>query len=230
VSAAPEPRPATPPTPLVAANQLSLVGPDGPVFTDVSLSVQPGRATVLVGPGGSGRSSLLLALCGRMSGCTGTLRAHGGPVRSRRDLRALRRASSVARIASFVAPEPRLTVAQSVTERALLDGVRPAAAERAFLVAEDLLDLHLDRQAVVEQLATYEQTVLALALALLRPADLVVLDDLDDDLDLTDQRRVGDLLVRIAGTGPAVLASTTEPRSVHPDAVLVTLAPPQEVP
>lgn len=217
------------PTPVVEAHHLSLVGPEGPVFADVSLAVQPGRATILAGPGGSGRSSLLLALCGRMSGCTGTLRAHGRPVRSRRDLRGLRRATSIARIASFVVPEPRLTVAESVAERALLDGLRPAAAESAFAAAEDLLNLHLDRRALVERLTAYEQAALAVGLALLAPADVVVLDDLDADLDLTAQRRLVGALVRIAAGGPAVLASTTEPRSIHPDAVLVTLAVPQEV-
>ena len=93
-------------------------------------------------------------------------------------------------------PEARLTVAESVVERALLDGVRPAAAERAFAAAEDLLDAHLDRGTVTERLTAYEQTVLAVALALVRPADLVVLDDLDADLDLDDQRRLLDALVR----------------------------------
>ena len=227
-ASAPEPAAPTP-APVVEAHHLSLVGPEGAVFTDVSLVVEPGRLTAVVGPGGSGRSSLLLALTGRMRGCTGTVRAQGRPVRSGRDLRALRRASAVARIATFAQPEPRLTVAQSVVERALLDGVRPAAGEQAFAAAEDVLDVHLDRATLVERLSAYERTVLAVALALVRPADLVVLDDLDADLDLTDQRRLADALVRLAGTGPAVLVSTTEGSVVPATAALVTLTPPTEV-
>lgn len=210
------------------ARHLSLVGLQGPVFTDVSFVVPPARLTVLVGPGGSGRSSLLLALCGRMRGCTGTVRWQDRPVRSGRDLRALRRGTSVARISTLVAPEAQLTVAESVVEHALLDGVRTAAADQAFAAAEDLLDVHLDRNTLAERLTAYDRTVLAVALALVRPADLVVLDDLDADLDLADQRRLTDALVRLAGSGVAVLASTTEPASVPPDAALVTLAPAQE--
>ena len=217
-------RPAT----VVEAAHLSLVGPEGPVFTDVSLAVEPARLTVVVGPGGSGRSSLLLALCGRMRGTTGTIRAQGRPVASGRELRALRSRTAVARIAALVQPEPRLTVARSVVERALLDGVRPAAAEDAFAVAEGLLDVRLDRDALVERLPAYDRTALAVALACVRPADLVVLDDLDADLDLADQLRFADALVRLAASGPAVLASTTERASVPADAVLVTLAPPTE--
>lgn len=217
------------PDPVVEAQHLSLAGPEGPVFTDVSLAVAPGRLTVVVGPGGSGRSSLLLALCGRMRGVSGTLRTQGRPVRSARDLRALRRTSSVARVATIVAPEARLTVAESVVERALADGVRPAAAERAFAAAEDVLDVRLDRATLGERLTAYERSALAIALALVRPAELVVVDDLDADLDLTQQQRLAAALVRLAGaTGCAVLASTTEPASVPADAVLVPLAPPQE--
>ncbi|SER06045.1 ATP-binding cassette domain-containing protein [Microlunatus flavus] len=233
---APEPEPGPTPPPLLEAEGLSLVGPEGPVFTDVSFAVEPGRVTLLVGPAGTGRSSLLLALSGRMQGTTGLLRHHGRPVRSRRDLRNLRRASAVARAAELVVPEARLSVAESVAERALLDGVRPAAAERAFVAAEELLDVRLDRTLLVEQLPAYEVTALCVALALVRPAELVVLDDLDADLDLTDQRRLLDALVRLAGgstgtggtAGPAVVATSTEARATHPDALLVPLAPPQE--
>lgn len=196
------------------------------MLTDVSLTVEPRRATVVVGPGGSGRSSLLLALCGRMRGTTGTLVASGRPVRTGRDLRALRRRTSVARIASLVLPEARLTVAESVVERALLDGVRPADAEGAFAAAEDLLETHLDRSALTERLTAYEQGVLAVALALVRPAELVVVDDVDADLDLDDQARLLAGLVRVAAAGPAVVATTTEASTVPADAVLVPLAPP----
>lgn len=221
-----EPEPV--PVPVVEVQHLSLTGPEGPVFHDVSLSVEPGRLTVLVGPSGTGRSSLLLALCGRMQGAAGTVLASGRPVRSRRARHDLRQRSAVARIATFVAPEPRLTVGESVTERALLDGVAPAAAHRAFAAAEAVLDAHLERDALVERLTAYDRGVLAVALALVRPADLVVLDDVDADLDLDDQRRLLDALVRLAATGPAVVATSTEPASVPSGARLLTLAPTQE--
>jgi ABC-type Na+ transport system ATPase subunit NatA len=137
----------------------------------------------------------------------------------------------VARISTFVLPEARLTVAESIVERALVDGVRPAEGERAFAAAEDLLETHLDRSTLAERLTAYERSVLAVALALVRPADLVVVDDVDTDLDVDDQRRLLDALVRVAAAGPAgaaVLASSTEPAAVPHDAALVTLAPPQE--
>ena len=212
------------PTPVVAAAHLSLTGPEGPVFTDVSVAIAPRRLTVLAGPSGTGRSSLLLALSGRMRGSAGTLRLHGRAVRSGRDLRRLRATTAVARIATLVVPEPRLTVAESVVERALLDGVRPAGAERAFADAEARLGIRLDRDVLVEQLSAYDRTALAVALALVRPADVVVLDDVDTDLDVDDQRRLLDALVGLAADGPAVLVTTTDASPVPADALLVTLA------
>ena len=221
----PAPRRAPRPRPVVEAEHLSLAGPEGPVFRDVSLAVLPHRLTALVGPSGSGRSSLLLALTGRMRGIDGTLRFHGHDVRSGRDLRRFRVATAVARLSTLVVPEARLTVAESVVERALVDGVRPGVAERALAAAEEGLGVRLDRDALVEQLSAYDRTALCVALALVRPADLVVLDDADADLDLADQRRLLGALVDLAADGPAVLVSTTEAASVPDAAVLLSVSP-----
>ena len=144
----------------------------------------------------------------------------------RGDARRLRSRSAVARLSGLVAPEDRLDVAQSLAERALIDGVRPDAAERAFAAAEQALDVHLGRRALVEQLGAYEQAVLAVALARVRPADLVVLDDADADLDLDDQRRLLAALARLAATGPAVLVSTSERAALPAGTLVVGLVAP----
>lgn len=217
------------PAPVVEAFHLSLSGPEGPVFTDVSLAVWPGRLTVLAGPSGSGRSSLLLALGGRLRGGSGALIAEGRPVRTRATWHRLRLRSSLARLGTIVGPEPRLTVEESLAERALLDAVPPVAARRAFAAAEDQLGVHLDRWVLVERLRAYDRTALAVALARVRPAELVLLDDADVGLDRLDQHRLMAALVDVARSGPAVLISTVETAEVPADADLVTLAPAQEV-
>ena len=212
--------------PVVRVAGLSLDGPEGPVFAPVDVTVRPGLLTAVVGPGGSGRSALLLALSGRMRGCRGTVLLDGVEHPRRGDARRLRSRSAVARLAGLVAPEDRLDVAQSLAERALIDAVRPDQAEQAFAAAEEVLDCHLDRDALVEQLGAYERTVLAVALARVRPADLVLLDDVDADLDVADQRRLLAALARLAATGPAVVVSTTE-RAALPDGTpVVALAAP----
>ncbi|TVT23945.1 ABC transporter ATP-binding protein, partial [Amycolatopsis rhizosphaerae] len=50
----------------VTARGLGVRGPRGPVFENVDLEVPAGGFLVVHGPGGSGRTSLLLALSGRL--------------------------------------------------------------------------------------------------------------------------------------------------------------------
>jgi ABC-2 type transport system ATP-binding protein len=211
----------------IDVQHLGLVTRDGPVFSDVSFEMQPGSLTAVVGRSGSGRSALLLAVCGRMRGLTGAVRLGQQRTRSR-DLRA---ATSMARVATLVQPEGQLSVGESVLERTLLDGVQPAVAEQAMAAAEELLGVRFDRDLLVDQLDAYDRALLCVALATIKPADLVVLDDADRALDLDDQRRLLSALSRLAGNGSAVLVSTTEIAAVPHSAAVVHLGPtPRERP
>jgi ABC-2 type transport system ATP-binding protein len=208
--------------PLLRARHLGLATRTGPVFTDVDLTLQPGSLTVVVGPSGTGRSALLLAVTGRMRGLTGSVELRGEARTRPRHLRAV---SAVARVAGLVEPEGQLSVGESVTERALVDGVQVADAEAAVSAAEELLGVRFDRGLLVDQLDAFHRTLLSVVLATVRPAAFVVLDDADRLLDLTDQRRLFDGLVRLAAAGPALLVSTTEAAAVPASAHVVHLPP-----
>ena len=210
--------------PLLVVEHLGLATKAGPVFSDVSFTVAPDAVTVVVGPSGSGRSALLLAVTGRMRDLTGSVSLATRPHTRPRDLRAV---TSVARLSTLVQPEDRLTVAESVTERALVDGVDPAAAEQVVAGLEELLGVGFGRDLLVDQLDAYEQTLLCVALALVRPAELVVLDDADRSLDVATQRRLFDALTRLAAAGHALLVSTAEIAAVPASAALVPLPSPQ---
>jgi ABC-2 type transport system ATP-binding protein len=215
--------------PLLEVDHLGLATRAGPVFSDVSFTVGEESLTIVVGPAGSGRSALLLAVSGRMRGVVGSVRlsGHPGPTRPR-DLRAV---TAVARLSTLVQPEGQLSVGESVTERALLDGVHPAAAEAAVTAAEELLDERFDRNLLVDQLDAYRRTLLCVVLALVRPAELLVLDDADRSLDLADQRRLFDALTRVASQGRSLLISTSEIAVVPGAAQVVRLpAPPTTAP
>jgi ABC-2 type transport system ATP-binding protein len=198
---------------------LGLATRTGPVFADVTFGIGRSSLTVVVGRSGSGRSALLLAACGRMRGLTGTVHLDSRPARPR----ALRAVTSVARLATLVQPEGQLSVRESVVERALLDGVRSADADRAMATAEEMLEVTFDRSRLVDQLDAYDRAVLCVALATIRPTQLVVLDDADRGLDLDAQRRLLAALTRLAATGPAVLTSTTEAAAVPASAAVVRL-------
>ena len=93
--------------PVVRVADLSLTGPEGPVFGPVDAAVWPAVLTAVVGPAGSGRSALLLALSGRMRGCAGTVLLDGAERPRRGDARRLRARSAVARLAGRSARSSR---------------------------------------------------------------------------------------------------------------------------
>jgi len=207
-------------SPLVRVERLGLATRTRPVFSDLSFCLERRTLTVVVGPSGSGRSALLLAVSGRMAGLTGTVRL-GDKTRTRPA--ELRRCTSLARLATLVGPEDKLTVAESLIERALIDGVRVADAERAVAVAEQAFAVTLPRGRLVEELGAYEQALLCVALAVVRPAELVLLDDADRGLDVADQVRLYAALERLCATGPTVLAATTERAAVPAGVAVVPL-------
>ncbi len=201
---------------LVTAEGLSLASKHGPVFTDLDFSWPESGVTAVTGPNGSGRSSLLLAVVGRMRGLTGRLRVAG--LNAVKDPRRVAQCTSVARISDLVELEGQLRVAECITERALIDAVVPQQAEILFADAERTVGLEIGRTELVDELPALEQAVLAVILATLRPSRLVVLDDADARLDLADQRLLYEALTAIAHTGPAIAIGTTEVAAL-PDGV-----------
>ena len=194
--------------PLVEAIGLGKYGPRGWVYHDVDLAVPAGGVAAVVGGKGSGRTSLLLTIAGRMRRTEGELRVAGFalPRRSRR----VRRRVSVARIGGAVDLEGRLTVRQTFLERRSLDAVRADRAESAFDDACQLIGFDADPDVLVEELPVVDRTRLALAVALIADPVLVVLDDLDAGLHTYEQRGLWQRARAVGGTGVAVVASTAD--------------------
>lgn len=209
---------------LILVEDLGLATKAGPVFAHLTFTVPRSRLSVVVGPSGGGRSALLLALSGRMRGLTGSVRLGQHAASSRP--RDLRRRTAIARLSTLVGPEGQLTVGESMTERALIDGVQAADADAALAEAERVFELAFDREALVDQLPAYEQSLLAVSLAMARPADLILFDDADASLDVAEQTRLLAALARLSETGRTVLASTTEAAAVPAAAHLISMAPP----
>ena len=219
----PAARHAVPPTPpeasptgepVLVAENLALATRRGPVFGPLSFTIEPDRLTLITGSSGSGRSALLLALTGRMSKTTGRLRVAGHDAIARP--RRVRSVTAVARIAGLVDLEPQLTVGESITERALIDGVDPDAGARTFdelcaLLDLELLDLELSSNALVDELSGPQRTLLSVLLAALRPSELIVLDDLERSASGAEQIMIIDTLGALCANGHTVVATLTDP-------------------
>jgi ABC-2 type transport system ATP-binding protein len=191
--------PAEPP-PALVADGLGLRTRHGWVFRPVSAVLPAGGVLGVHGPGGSGRSMLLLALSGRARASTGRL-AVAGVGRPAE----VRKRAAVARIGGAVELEPDLTVADVVRERRWLGGGSDARARM------DRLGLRARPSDVVGELPAVESLLLALALAAAAAPVLLVVDDVDRGLDGPGRDRARAAIGALAEQGIAVVAAGTDP-------------------
>ncbi|MFC9972615.1 ATP-binding cassette domain-containing protein [Spirillospora sp. NPDC127200] len=192
--------------PVVEAVGLGLRARRGWVYSDVHLTAGAGSLVAVAGPGGSGRTSLLLTVAGRMKPTTGMLRVCGHDLPG--EAARARRGAAVARATGAVELEQDLRVREHVRERLLT--LRGVPAE-AFDDAGALVGLEVSGKELVHELPSAEATRLALALALLGSPAVIVLDDLDDGADGAAQYGLWQAARSAADSGPVVLAATTEP-------------------
>lgn len=184
---------------------LRLEGPQGPVFGPVDLTVPPGRHAAVLGPQGSGRSALLLALAGRMKGVTGEIRV--GALDGARHPRRLRQRTAVARISDLATLERSLTVREACDEHALLEGLSTRAGRATYERLAAAVGFDVSSRAIVGELSAADRTVLTAILGCQRPAHHVVLDDVDEDLTLPQLERVYDALDVLGGYGHCFVVS-----------------------
>ena len=162
-------------------------------------------------------------LTGRMRPVTGELRVGG--VDARRHPGQVRTLTSIARIVGLIEPESSLTLEDCLTERTLFDGAHPRSRTALYLHAARLLGLEAPLTTLFGALPPLDQTRAALALACVRPATVVALDDLDDDTTLEDQRALWAGIAALTADGQPVIASTTERTVIPDDAIIIDLEP-----
>jgi putative ABC transport system ATP-binding protein len=169
------------------------------VLHDVSLEVPEG-ATALLGPSGSGKSSLLRLLNRLSEPDSGTISFEGEDVRSIEVLDLRRRAVLVPQLP---APLPG-TVADNVRYGPALCG-RDAAVERC-LTRAGLDGSYGDRDAVRLSVGEQQRVMLARALAL--DPDVLLLDEPTSALDETARDGVERTLADLAHAGVAMVLVT----------------------
>ena len=211
------------PRPLVVAKGLALRTPRGHVFNPVTATVPRGSVAAVAGGDGTGKSALLLALTGRMRGVSGALTVAGedgiaSPGRARAR-------SAEARLQRLVVPEESLTLEDCITERTLMDAAKPRERHARYLRAAGLLGLDSRLDVLYGDLSPADQTRAAIALARIRPADVLVVDDLDLGATLSEQHELWAGLLALSGDGCTVIASTTERAAIPASALIVDLNP-----
>ncbi|MEV6008546.1 hypothetical protein AB0M29_17245 [Streptomyces sp. NPDC051976] len=193
-------------------------GADGLLADGADPAVPAGELLAVIGPAGPGRTSLLLALGGRM-------RLRGGGVaagQARRPAagREVRRRVAVARAHGAAAPDPYDRVSElldlagvHVGGRAGVHAVGRALAAAGLSVADHPgagLPGVLARGARFEHLPAADQLLLAVALALVGAPEVLLVDAVDDGQDDAGSHRVWTALRRIADAGTTVIAACAD--------------------
>lgn len=211
----------------VTAEGFGLQGPRGWAFRGIDVAAEPGALIAVEGASGSGRTSLLLALTGRMKATEGA--AVVGGARLPKQLAAVRRFSAPANVAGVTDLDPALTVGEHLRERALLqrrfgDSVRALLRPREERRAEarlridtvltaaglDLEKLPKGARTAVRDLERLEALRLSVALALIGRPRLLAVDDLDLKLSDAERSEAWALLRSLAAAGTTVVAVCSE--------------------
>ncbi|MEU4214648.1 ATP-binding cassette domain-containing protein [Actinoplanes sp. NPDC026623] len=157
------------------------------LFRDLDVAADPGDIVAIVGPPGSGRTTVLLALARRFKLSAGSVVG----------------SAALGYVPEVTSPEPVLTVLEHVRERLLLVGRSPRQAAEVPL-------LGLDPALKGYQLSPYQRQVLGLVLARLENPRVVALDGIDEGLDHRESASLWGLLADLAAEGLAVLVTARE--------------------
>ncbi|WP_344464980.1 ABC transporter ATP-binding protein [Kitasatospora kazusensis] len=172
------------------------------VLQPVTLKLSAGECVALLGHNGSGKSTLLRIAAGRELPTSGKVTFDGLPM----DEGDPRIRARVAVVGDTVACYPDLSVREHLLLVAVAHGVADARAWIEHVLADRNLADRAD--ALPSALSSGQMQALLLACAMVRPRDLLLLDEPEQRLDPDARRRLAELLKAELADGVAVLLVT----------------------
>jgi glycerol transport system ATP-binding protein len=178
-----------------------------PTIRDVSLTLEKGTLSVLLGPTLSGKTSIMRLLAGLDKPSTGRVLADGADVTGF-DVRK----RSVAMVYQQFINYPSLSVYENIASPLRVQGKPRAEIEKRVAEAAKLLRLEPYLERTPLQLSGGQQQRTAIARALVKGADLVLLDEPLANLDYKLREELRAELPRIfEASGAIFVYATTEP-------------------
>ncbi len=178
-----------------------------PTIRDVSLTLERGTLSVLLGPTLSGKTSIMRLLAGLDKPTTGRVLVDGKDVTGV-DVRQ----RSVAMVYQQFINYPSLTVYENIASPLRVQGKPRAEIEKRVQEAAQLLKLEPYLNRTPLQLSGGQQQRTAIARALVKGADLVLLDEPLANLDYKLREELRTELPRIfEASGAIFVYATTEP-------------------
>jgi len=182
------------------------------VFRDINFSVNPGDIFCLLGPNGTGKSTLLKCISGLLTPCKGSIFIHN------RDISRLR-ASQVAREMGYV-PQSQVSAFPFLVEDIVVMGRAPHLNVFSAPKAEDIRIAYDSMETVgIASLAKRACTTLSggewqlalIARALAQKPRIMILDEPTSHLDMGNQMKILGVVQELAEKGMAVVMASHFP-------------------
>jgi len=191
---------------LLEARELIIGYPQRTISGPLNLHISQGDGLGIIGANGSGKSTLLRTILGHLMPVAGEVRFLGLPVNE--DSLSFRQLVAVQVTDGTFFEE--LTVAEHLE----LVARGHKLGSWKSLVAEELefFELHLVADLLPHELSSGQRRKLLLAASLIRPAQLLILDEPEQRLDLRIKAKLYDRLATLRKSGTTVLAVTHDPQ------------------
>jgi glycerol transport system ATP-binding protein len=177
------------------------------IIDDVSLTFERGTMNVLLGPTLAGKTTLMRLMAGLDRPTTGEILVDGKPT-----AHVPVRRRSVAMVYQQFVNYPSLTVYENIASPLRVAGLPKAEIEKRVQEASRVLRLDPFLNRLPAQLSGGQQQRTAIARALVKHADLVLLDEPLANLDYKLREELREELPKLfAATGTILVYATTEP-------------------